>query len=163
MAEYVYRKPLKYSILLIKIHLIHTGSSVIFVHGLQGHPERTWTTRARLVTRMAGLKRKWPFRNDKEKVQSSSPLEVETVGPVFWPKELLPDDLPNARILSYGYNSTVTNFFSFESINQNSIYQHAKDMLMEIIAIREDGKLTRPIVFLAHSLGGIIVKEVSCF
>ena len=110
------------------------------------HPKHTWTTRACLVTHTAGFtpstikQRKWPFRKNKEKIQDSSP--VETKRPVFWPGELLPSDLQNARIISYGYNSTISTFFSYKSTNHDSILQHAKNMMMDIVAIRENVKVS---------------------
>lgn len=60
-----------------------------------------------------------------------------------------------ARIMTYGYKSVVvnsTNFQTFEDI--------ATQLIASLRSLAE-GPTTRPIVFIAHSLGGIIVKQVS--
>ncbi|KAJ4863623.1 NACHT domain-containing protein [Trichoderma breve] len=53
---------------------------IVFVHGLQGHPSKTWT-----------------YQNDSHHK------------PVFWPADLLPNECPSSRILTFGYDSKVTN------------------------------------------------------
>ena len=41
------------------------------------------------------------------------------------------------------------------------IIDHAKDLLSSLIDRREEeGENLRPIIFIAHSLGGIVVKQV---
>jgi hypothetical protein len=76
---------------------------------------------------------------------------------VFWPIDLLPKDCPNSRILMFGYDSKVTKY-SAGAISENSIFSHSKDLLF---ALSRERTLHRPLVCIAHSLGGIIVKEVS--
>ncbi|PMD64586.1 uncharacterized protein K444DRAFT_583031 [Hyaloscypha bicolor E] len=98
---------------------------IIFVHGLGGNPETTWST--------------------------SKPSH-ET----FWPAEFLLAAFPCTRILTWGYDSKVTLFFS-GSVDQGSYYSHTKDLLYDVNDIRATN--SRPIVWIAHSLGGIIVKE----
>jgi hypothetical protein len=51
--------------------------SIIFIHGLQGHPKRTWTYAPRTVRR-----RSW-------RKSSVDLTTVPTQDPVFWPFELL--------------------------------------------------------------------------
>ncbi|UKZ72562.1 hypothetical protein TrVFT333_000194 [Trichoderma virens FT-333] len=78
--------------------------------------------------------------------------------PVFWPADLLPNNCPDSRILTFGYDSKVTKYNAGE-INQNSIFVHSKDLLGELHRGRErDPK--RRLMFVAHSLGGIVVKEM---
>ena len=81
---------------------------------------------------------------------------------VFWPADLLPQICPCARILVFGYDSKITNYGA-SSTNKNSIYSHAKDLLFALSRATEltGGAPGRPIIFVAHSLGGIVVKEVS--
>lgn len=76
---------------------------------------------------------------------------------VFWPVELLSRECPNSRILMFGYDSKVTKY-STGGISENSIFSHAKDLLFSLCRERT---LHRPLICVAHSLGGIIVKEVS--
>ena len=42
----------------------------------------------------------------------------------------------------------------------SSIEDHARDLLGCIIEKRQDGVASRPLVFVAHSLGGHVVKQV---
>lgn len=74
---------------------------------------------------------------------------------VFWPKDLLPQDCPNARILTFGYAALV----------QGETPPLIKDLgqtLLNTLAINRRNKkaTTRPLIFMAHSLGGIVVKSV---
>ena len=77
-------------------------TSVVFVHGLTGDREKTWTH------------------------QSTSCL---------WPEELLPLDLPEARIFTYGYDADVAHFFSAAS--QSRIGNHAQTLLGSLAQVRE--------------------------
>lgn len=45
---------------------------------------------------------------------------------IFWIEDFLPEDLPNARILTYGYNAGVIGGL-FQANNKNSISQHGRD------------------------------------
>ena len=45
------------------------------------------------------------------------------------------------------------------SSNKNSIYSHAKDLLFALSQERK-ASTQRRLIFVAHSLGGIVVKEV---
>jgi hypothetical protein len=50
-----------------------------------------------------------------------------------WPRDLLGLELPDARIILYGYNSDASDFFSLE--NENSIFRCAEDMLSDLKGI----------------------------
>ncbi|OBT84383.1 hypothetical protein VE02_06736 [Pseudogymnoascus sp. 03VT05] len=83
-----------------------------------------------------------------------------TVSEVFWPLDLLPEDCPDARILTWGYESNISRFFAGPA-NQNTILAHARDLLYALESIRRDCR-TRNLIFVTHSLGGIIVQDVLC-
>ncbi|KAH6960032.1 hypothetical protein BKA56DRAFT_701408 [Ilyonectria sp. MPI-CAGE-AT-0026] len=70
-----------------------------------------------------------------------------------WLRDLLPSRCPNARILTYQYNANVA--FGASSAG---IEEQAKNMLRCIWLERKSNSV-RPIIFIAHSMGGIIVKE----
>ncbi|CAH0048258.1 unnamed protein product [Clonostachys solani] len=75
-----------------------------------------------------------------------------------WLRDSLPHDIPNSRILLYGYDSSI--------MNQNhkiSIPGLGKTFLNSYKTFRKDTKTTqRPIIFLGHSLGGLLIKEALC-
>lgn len=73
----------------------------------------------------------------------------------FWPKDFLPLDIPEARVMTYGYNADA----AFGNTTAD-IVDHAKDLLGSLVDKREEeDEQRRPIVFIAHSLGGIVVKQ----
>lgn len=72
----------------------------------------------------------------------------------LWLRDFLPDKLPRARILLFGYNSNV----GFES-SAAGVREQALNLLNRLWLLRQ-GNHVRPLLFIAHSLGGIVVKEV---
>lgn len=100
---------------------------VVFVHGLNGSPDHTWTS-------------------EKSKI--------------FWPAQLLPPILEEekARILVYGYDADVVSFT--DGASRDRIHNHAEHLIAELAANRRIRKASeRPIIFVAHSLGGLVVKR----
>lgn len=74
-----------------------------------------------------------------------------------WLRDFLAKQLPSARVMSYGYNSTTAFSTAITDIDDEAA----------ILLDRLDGERVtpaqkqRPIMFIAHSLGGIVVKNVS--
>ncbi|CCA76980.1 hypothetical protein PIIN_10963 [Serendipita indica DSM 11827] len=73
----------------------------------------------------------------------------------LWLRDLLSVDIPNARILVYGYDADTR---SQECVSTQTIYQHADKFVKSLIRQRSDTP-RRPIIFIAHSLGGIVLKQ----
>ncbi|KIX06788.1 uncharacterized protein Z518_04764 [Rhinocladiella mackenziei CBS 650.93] len=75
----------------------------------------------------------------------------------FWPKQMLSDDLPHANIFVYGYHTDVSTGL-FQGNNKNSILKHARDL--QVRFDREELLQTQgSVIFIAHSLGGLILKD----
>ncbi|KAI1362732.1 hypothetical protein F5Y08DRAFT_341358 [Xylaria arbuscula] len=101
---------------------------IICIHGIGGHREGTWTA-----------------------------TEPQTGRTTLWIKDFLPTQLPNARIMTYGYSSQV---FSIKHLTQRILYSNSKALLAALDSNRQDISATnRPVIFIAHSLGGLIVKS----
>ncbi len=73
---------------------------------------------------------------------------------VFWPRDLLPRQLPRTRVLSFGYNADTSQNTSIAGIRDI-----ARTLLSWLIGDRDECE-GRPIVFVAHCIGGIIVEKV---
>ena len=102
---------------------------IILVHGLNGSPSATW----------------------------------RSADGVFWPTDLLPLALRDApvNVLVYGYNADVYGGrHGGVSASDNFIYQHAQTLVSCLTLFRRSEGWTRnPIIWIAHSLGGILLKR----
>ncbi|KAI1214744.1 uncharacterized protein F4807DRAFT_7560 [Annulohypoxylon truncatum] len=76
-------------------------------------------------------------------------------GDIFWPRDFLKDDLKKARIITWGYDANIANAFSYAS--RESLFGHANTLLNDLARLRRG--ITRPIIFVCHSFGGLVVKE----
>ncbi|KAE8381533.1 lipa and NB-ARC domain protein [Aspergillus bertholletiae] len=76
----------------------------------------------------------------------------------FWPRDYLPQDIPQARVFVYGYNSYVTNP---QVMSNASVKDHANTLLNLLDLERSPQMNTRPpkIIFVGHSLGGLVIKQ----
>jgi protein SERAC1 len=100
---------------------------IVAVHGLNGHYLRTWSARG--------------------------PDGAQ----VNWLRDFLPKQIPNARIMSYGYNSALQ-----FSKSVADIFTFADQLLEALISRRvTEIEQKRPIMFICHSLGGIVFKQAS--
>ena len=81
-----------------------------------------------------------------------------------WPQELLAEKIPEARILTYGYNADVVHFSKPAGLN--TVLQHANNLNGDLTSHRyRTSSMDRPLIFVAHSLGGLVCEQVRsiCF
>lgn len=76
-----------------------------------------------------------------------------------WPELLIPAELKGlkARIITFGYDAYV---IQKKHASSNSMTDHAEDLLGKLTLNREKvNALDRKLIFIAHSLGGLVAKQ----
>ncbi|KAK5011659.1 hypothetical protein LTR28_009893 [Elasticomyces elasticus] len=74
-----------------------------------------------------------------------------------WPQLLLPAHLKQARILSWGYDAYV---MRRSVASSNRLIDHATNLLNDLTTDRSvNNASTRSLIFVAHSLGGLVCKQ----
>ncbi|KAK3365573.1 hypothetical protein B0T24DRAFT_393081 [Lasiosphaeria ovina] len=77
--------------------------------------------------------------------------------PKMWLKDFLPEDAPNCRIFIYGYES---NIFSEPTHPRFDLAEQADRLIQALDGIRGTDKLKKkPIIFIAHSFGGLVLAK----
>uniref|UniRef100_A0A2N9HT22 GPI inositol-deacylase n=1 Tax=Fagus sylvatica TaxID=28930 RepID=A0A2N9HT22_FAGSY len=112
---------------------------VVFVHGLRGGPFKSWRIAEDKSSTKSGL---------VEKIDE----EAGKLG-TFWPGEWLSSDFPQARMFTLKYKTNLTQW-SGASLP----LQEVSSMLLEKLVAAGIGN--RPVVFVTHSMGGLVVKQM---
>ncbi|KAK3352416.1 ankyrin repeat protein [Lasiosphaeria hispida] len=116
-----------------------------------------------------GLLQLWPPRDVEETSKIKTDVDIIAIhglgghrlkswvdGEKLWLRDLLPWDLPKARVFTFGYDSVLA-FLGPDS----EVKDYAIQLLEEIRRIRrrDKGETQRNILFVCHSLGGIVFKQ----
>ncbi|KAK4226273.1 hypothetical protein QBC38DRAFT_510479 [Podospora fimiseda] len=110
---------------------------IVFIHGFTGHPERTWAHKS---------------------AQPAIPDPRTNHRNVYWPRDLLPQAIPGARVLTFGYDTCIRHWIG-PAVTRSTVYDIAWNLLVALEAQRWN-EPTRPLIFVVHSLRGIVVKEM---
>ena len=105
-------------------------ANVVFVHGLGGHYQNTWQCR---------------------------PEEPETLWPAWLYDDLNENASHPVNVWSLGYPAEAFRVLFFSKSREDSVPQRARSLMNILIT---HGLAERPILFVAHSLGGILVKQM---
>ena len=83
---------------------------------------------------------------------------------IHWPSELLRQDIPNSRILSFGYDADVVHIFGDGPVSNSRLSNHAESLVGKLVRERERSETeTRKIIFVAHSLGGLVTEQALAY
>lgn len=77
----------------------------------------------------------------------------------YWPLDLLPTSCPNVRVMTWGFETLRDH--DRLVLDQDDLFFHARRLLDDLNKTRDDTHPSRELAFVAHSTGGIILKEVS--
>ncbi|KAH6617141.1 hypothetical protein F5144DRAFT_541013 [Chaetomium tenue] len=72
----------------------------------------------------------------------------------MWIRDVIPKSVPGVRTVIYGYDSKLVGSNSFQSISDM-----ARTLTLQLKAAGWSSPSSKPTIFLAHSLGGLVLKE----
>ncbi|KAK5626777.1 hypothetical protein RRF57_002492 [Xylaria bambusicola] len=143
------------------VELLHScltpSTSFVFVHGFTGHPDRTWRSKKRVNTV------KSPIQESNKRVKLGKSLsyfhESDSIaaGFLYWPQDLLPGIVPLGRVLTFGYDTNIRHALQ-GPVSHNKLGDHSTDFLSALEHVRSQDS-RRPLIFISHSLGGLLVKD----
>ncbi|KAK4161622.1 hypothetical protein QBC43DRAFT_174678, partial [Cladorrhinum sp. PSN259] len=105
---------------------------IVLIHGVNGDPIKTWEC-----------------KND-----SKSKDTLDLPDTILWPRDLLPRRFPRARVFTFGYNADI-----YQNNSLAGIRDLAKTLLSYLALERRDADSSPPVIFVAHCLGGMILKQ----
>ncbi|XP_013088301.2 protein SERAC1-like isoform X1 [Biomphalaria glabrata] len=105
-------------------------ADVVLVHGLRG-----------------GVVKTWRQRDDIHKTSAC------------WPKDWLAQDCPNIRIISIGYESKLHKWGDHCPYEQDkrTIEGRSREIIKKL---QKAGVGSRPIIWVGHSMGGLLIKKI---
>lgn len=116
-------------------------ADVLFIHGILGAAFKTWRQKDRNIS---------SENDDMESVNDYTEC---------WPKSWLATDCPNIRVLSVEYDTHLSDWMSkCPAENQRkSLAYRSQELLKKLL---QAGVGQRPVVWVAHSMGGLLVKKM---
>ncbi|KAK2864338.1 hypothetical protein Q7C36_003492 [Tachysurus vachellii] len=116
-------------------------ADVLFVHGLLGAAFKTWRQKD----------------CDLTEVQKSAGISEDYTE--CWPKSWLAADCPNLRVLSVDYDTHLSDWRAkCPAENQRKSLAYRSEELLKKLKVAGVGE--RPVVWVAHSMGGLLVKKM---
>ncbi|KAH7092522.1 hypothetical protein FB567DRAFT_625504 [Paraphoma chrysanthemicola] len=128
---------------------------IIAVQGLGAHPFYTWVKKvaapvtqekraSKNLGRLFGKKNKTQVNHEEGETQI-----------VMWPRDLLVPTFSSARVATYSYGS------DWRDKHVNTSLRECGQQLLEVLLQHRQGddERRRPLVFIGHSLGGLVVQQ----
>ncbi|XP_074541877.1 protein SERAC1 isoform X2 [Halichoeres trimaculatus] len=118
-------------------------ADVLFIHGILGAAFKTWRQKDREAS------------EEKEGAEAESEEDYSEC----WPKSWLAADCPNLRVLSVEYDSHLSDWMAqCPAENQRTSLAYRSAELLK--KLKQAGVGERPLVWVAHSMGGLLVKKM---
>ncbi|XP_062042967.1 protein SERAC1 isoform X1 [Lepus europaeus] len=114
-------------------------ADVLFIHGLMGAAFKTWR------------------QQDSERAVTEEALEDEDRYTTCWPKTWLARDCPALRIISVEYDTSLSDWRARCPTERKSIAFRSNELLRKL---RAAGVGDRPMIWISHSMGGLLVKKM---
>jgi len=126
-------------------------ADIVFVHGLLGGAAYTWRQSVACDDKDV----EGELKGEKPKGTCSAKFSN------CWPKDWLAEDVPKVRMFGVEYSTQLSDWdqdHPYETPEERTIGSRAKELLVKLEAA-DVGK-DRPVVWVTHSMGGLIVKEI---
>ncbi|XP_056284719.1 protein SERAC1 [Pseudoliparis swirei] len=116
-------------------------ADVLFIHGILGAAFKTWR------------------QKDRDMLEEEKETEGREDYTECWPKSWLAADCPNLRVLSVEYDSHLSDWMAkCPAENQMKSLAYRSQELLKKLKLAGVGE--RPVVWVAHSMGGLLVKKM---
>ncbi|XP_060061252.1 protein SERAC1 isoform X2 [Erinaceus europaeus] len=113
-------------------------ADVLFIHGLMGAAFKTW-------------------RQQDPEQMAPQVWEDEASYTTCWPKSWLAADCPALRIISVEYDTSLSDWRARCPMDRKSIAFRSSELLNKL---RAAGVGDRPVIWVSHSMGGLLVKKM---
>ncbi|XP_064465929.1 protein SERAC1-like [Ornithodoros turicata] len=144
------------------------SADIIFVHGLMGSVFKTWrqhdSQNPSVLTKLEDFvePRITAVRSSacKITVDDKSPrAKAMAKYTNIWPKNWLAKDLPNTRILALDYDTYLSQWMPNCPLepHRRTLVSRGKEMLDKL---KNCGVGDRPVIWICHSMGGLLVKQI---
>ncbi|KAL1613846.1 hypothetical protein SLS54_010252 [Diplodia seriata] len=80
-------------------------------------------------------------------------------GPFMWLRDGLPKDLPNTQVFVYGYDTQLHGSSSVQNLTDLGL--GLRTALKDVLVAETGDQPCKPVLLIGHSLGGLVIKEVS--
>lgn len=114
-------------------------ADVLFIHGLMGAAFKTWR------------------QHDSQRALTESAVVDEDRYTTCWPKTWLAKDCPSLRIISVEYDTSLSDWRARCPMERKSIAFRSNELLSKL---RAAGVGDRPMIWISHSMGGLLVKKM---
>ncbi|XP_004440766.1 PREDICTED: protein SERAC1 [Ceratotherium simum simum] len=115
-------------------------ADVLFIHGLMGAAFKTWRQ-----------------QDNEQQDLTDRVSEDEARYTTCWPKTWLAGDCPTLRIISVEYDTSLSDWRARCPMERKSIAYRSNELLRKL---RAAGVGDRPLIWVSHSMGGLLVKKM---